>query len=131
MEQSPSQPESRNPSRDSRVLHGDAPAGRCGTERMVETAGSAGASAGWRDVLPVAGTATLGPDGRVLAAAHRDLEKLRAEGRFRDDLFYRLNVFPIHVPPLRARKEDIAPLLDHFVAKYSRRMGKRFAHIDR
>jgi transcriptional regulator with GAF, ATPase, and Fis domain len=84
-----------------------------------------------REYQRVGGTLTIAADVRVLAATHRDLEKLRGEGRFRDDLFYRLNVFPIRVPPLRERREDIAPLLEHFVEKYSRRSGRRFAHVDR
>jgi len=61
---------------------------------------------------------------RLVAATNGDLWKLISEKRFRSDLYYRLNVFPIHVPPLRDRTEDIPLLLRHFVAKYSARMGK-------
>jgi formate hydrogenlyase transcriptional activator len=84
-----------------------------------------------REFERVGGTETLRADVRVVAATHRDLDRLRSDGRFRDDLFYRLNVFPIRVPPLRERKEDIGALLDLFVRRYSRRAGKTFAHIDR
>jgi formate hydrogenlyase transcriptional activator len=79
----------------------------------------------------VGGTETLEADVRVVAATNRDLERLRAEGRFRDDLYYRLNVFPIRLPPLRERREDVEPLLEHFVALHARKAGKRFGHIDR
>jgi len=79
----------------------------------------------------VGGTQTLAADVRVVAATNRDLNHLREEGRFRDDLYFRLNVFPIRIPPLRDRREDIEPLLRHFVGVYSRKIGKRFATIDR
>lgn len=58
-------------------------------------------------------------DVRVIAATNRDLEQLVAEGKFRQDLYYRLNVIPIYIPPLRERREDIAPLIEHFIRKYS------------
>ena len=63
-------------------------------------------------------------DVRVIAATHRDLRARTAEGVFREDLFYRLNVFPIRVPPLRDRREDIAPLIEHFVRRYAAQTGK-------
>jgi two-component system nitrogen regulation response regulator NtrX len=61
----------------------------------------------------------------VIAASNRDLPALIAEGRFRDDLYYRLNVIPIEVPPLRERREDIAILVDHFLALFCAENGKR------
>ncbi|HLK90044.1 MAG TPA: sigma-54 dependent transcriptional regulator [Polyangia bacterium] len=66
----------------------------------------------------VGGNVTLRTDVRVLAATHRDLPQRIAEGLFREDLYYRLNVIPVHVPPLRARPEDIPSLLAHFVRKH-------------
>jgi two-component system, NtrC family, response regulator AtoC len=64
-------------------------------------------------------------DVRIVAATHRDLARLVADGAFRADLFYRLNVFPIHLPPLRARKEDIAPIAARAVERFARRLGRR------
>ena len=69
----------------------------------------------------VGGTRSLRVDARVVVATNRDLEREIANGRFRQDLYYRLNVVAIRVPPLRERKEDIAPLVRHFVEKYVRR----------
>ncbi len=63
-------------------------------------------------------------DVRIIAATHRDLRKLVNEGVFREDLYYRLKVFPIHIPPLRERKEDIGPLIDHFINKFNLETGK-------
>jgi formate hydrogenlyase transcriptional activator len=74
-------------------------------------------------------TRTTKVDVRLVAATHRDLEGMMAENRFRSDLYYRLNVFPIRIPPLRERREDIPPLVRHFVEKYARRMGKRIESI--
>jgi two-component system response regulator HydG len=67
---------------------------------------------------PVGSSKTTTVDVRVIAATNRNLEEEMAQGRFREDLFYRLNVFPIHVPPLRERKEDIQPLAEFFLTKY-------------
>src|SRR6201997_1172560 len=72
---------------------------------------------------------TLRVNVRVVAATNGDLWKLISEKRFRSDLYYRLNVFPIHVPPLRDRTEDIPLLVRHFVAKYAARMGKMIDRI--
>lgn len=63
-------------------------------------------------------------DVRIIAATVKDLEKEVREGRFRDDLFYRLNVLPLKIPPLRERKEDIPLLVDHFISKFSQSLGK-------
>jgi len=72
-----------------------------------------------REFERVGGAESIKTDVRVIAATNRDLEELIAEGEFREDLYYRLNVFPIHVPPLRERKADILLLADFFVEKYS------------
>lgn len=68
-------------------------------------------------------------DVRIISATNHDLEKLMKEEKFRQDLYYRLNVIRIHVPPLRERKEDIPPLVDHFIRKYSEKEGKAIEDI--
>jgi Nif-specific regulatory protein len=73
-----------------------------------------------REFTRLGGTATLKADVRLITATHRDLEKLVADGPFRDDLYYRLNVFPIYLPPLRERKTDITLLAEHFLEKYAK-----------
>ncbi|HYZ85621.1 MAG TPA: sigma 54-interacting transcriptional regulator, partial [Bryobacteraceae bacterium] len=70
-------------------------------------------------------TRTMRTNVRVIAATHRNLEQMIDGGAFRIDLYYRLNVFPISVPPLRDRKADIPPLVWHFVQKYSEQLGRR------
>jgi len=72
----------------------------------------------------VGGHETLVSNARIIAATNRNLEKLVTEGKFREDLYYRLNVVTISIPPLRERKEDIPELVVYFISKYSRKYGK-------
>ncbi len=74
---------------------------------------------------PVGSSRTRQTDVRVIAATNRDLSMAVQEGQFRTDLYYRLNVFPIHIPPLTQRGDDIRLLAEHFLAKFSKRMGRR------
>jgi len=74
---------------------------------------------------PVGGTTRIKVDARVLAATNKDLQSEIRSGRFREDLYFRLNVIPIFVPPLRDRQEDIALLADHFMADFAREYGRR------
>jgi transcriptional regulator with GAF, ATPase, and Fis domain len=73
----------------------------------------------------VGGSEAIRVDVRIIAATHRDLSAMVQTGGFRQDLYYRLNVFPINVPPLRDRKDDIPLLVSHFAAHYAERLGKR------
>jgi Nif-specific regulatory protein len=82
-----------------------------------------------REFERVGAATPIKADVRIIAATNRDLEALIAEGRFRQDLYYRLNVFPIHVPPLRERRSDILLLADYFVEKHSRRNHKSVRRI--
>ena len=82
-----------------------------------------------RSVRPVGGTAEVGIDVRVIAATNRDLERQVAENCFREDLYYRLNVIPIVVPPLRERREDVPLLVNHFVKKYAKSAGRNIAQV--
>jgi two-component system response regulator PilR (NtrC family) len=77
----------------------------------------------------VGGLEEIDADIRVIAATNQDLAKLVAEGRFREDLYYRINVIPVKLPPLRERQEDIALLAEHFLAKYTQQMGKPITAI--
>jgi len=72
----------------------------------------------------VGGTEEVSADIRVIAATNRDLPKQVGEGKFREDLFYRLNVIPVKIPALRDRGEDVQLIADHFLAKYTREMNK-------
>ncbi|MBT3380452.1 MAG: sigma 54-interacting transcriptional regulator [Lentisphaerae bacterium] len=76
-----------------------------------------------REFERVGGDRTIQADVRVIAATHRDLPRMVADGTFREDLWFRLNVFPIHLPPVRERKGDIPSLLRHFVERKAREMG--------
>ncbi len=78
----------------------------------------------------VGGNRSIRADVRVLAASNRDLQNAIAERTFRTDLFYRLNVFPIEVPPLRERKEDIRLLVEYFIDRYGSQVGKKIRGID-
>ncbi|HSO22111.1 MAG TPA: sigma-54 dependent transcriptional regulator [Chondromyces sp.] len=78
----------------------------------------------------VGGTETIALDVRVISASNRDLANMVAEGAFRQDLFYRLVVFPIALPPLRDRREDIPLLVEHFLEKHARDAGKRVTRVE-
>ena len=77
-----------------------------------------------REFERLGSTRTTSVDVRLVAATHRDLERMMADGQFRSDLYYRLNVFPIEIPPLRERPEDIPLLVRHFVHRFAGRMGR-------
>jgi len=77
----------------------------------------------------VGGTKDISVDARIIVATNRDLRKMVEENSFRKDLFYRLNVIPVHIPPLRHRKEDIPLLARYFLEKYNREIGKHFTRI--
>ena len=76
-----------------------------------------------RELERVGGNETIKVDVRLVSATNRNLEKMIEEGEFREDLYYRLNVFPINLPPLRDRFDDLPPLVQHFIAKFARQMG--------
>jgi formate hydrogenlyase transcriptional activator len=84
-----------------------------------------------REFERVGGNRTIRTDVRVIAATNRNLEKEVADGRFRMDLYYRLNVFPVHVPALRERVDDIPVLVDYFASRLASRMGKRIRQIEK
>ena len=84
-----------------------------------------------REFQRVGSNLTLRTDVRLIAATHHDLEEAMKKGRFREDLYYRLNVITIHLPPLRERKEDIPLLIDHFLKKYSRENQKEVSDVSK
>jgi len=84
-----------------------------------------------REFQRVGGNESLKADVRIVAATNRNLEAAIAKGEFREDLFYRLNVFPIEVPPLRQRKEDIPLLVEYFVDRYASKAGKKITGISK
>lgn len=82
-----------------------------------------------RRLQRVGGTKAIELDVRVVSASNRDLNQLVSDGRFRQDLFYRLVVFPIELPPLRERREDVPALVEHFLAKYAADAGQRIERV--
>lgn len=82
------------------------------------------------EIQRIGSTESINVDVRIVAATNRDLERMISQGKFREDLFYRLNVFPIHNLPLRERPEDIPVLIKHFAKVYSERMGRNITHIN-
>jgi DNA-binding NtrC family response regulator len=83
-----------------------------------------------REFEPLGAERTEKVDVRVIAATNRDLRQMVSEGKFQEDLYYRLNVIPIEIPPLRERREDIPGLVEHFLRKHAQRTGKRVNGID-
>jgi DNA-binding NtrC family response regulator len=83
-----------------------------------------------REFEPLGAERTQKVDVRVIAATNRDLKQMVSEGKFQEDLYYRLNVIPIGIPPLRERREDIPVLIDHFVDKHRQRTGKRIDRVE-
>jgi Nif-specific regulatory protein len=84
-----------------------------------------------REFERLGGTQTIKIDVRIICATHRNLEEMVKNGQFREDLFYRINVFPILIPPLRDRKDDLPLLIDHFIHKFNRINHKKIKGINR
>jgi DNA-binding NtrC family response regulator len=83
-----------------------------------------------REFEPLGAERTERVDLRIIAATNRDIRQMVTDGKFQEDLFYRLNVIPIVIPPLRDRRDDIPPLVEHFVRKHAQRTGRRIERID-
>ncbi len=83
-----------------------------------------------REVHPLGAASPMAVNVRVVAATHQDLDRRVADGRFRQDLFYRLNVIAVRVPPLRERPDDLRPLVGHLIAKHARRLGRAGPQVD-
>jgi len=83
-----------------------------------------------REFEPLGAERTQSVDVRVIAATNRDLKQMVGEGKFQEDLYYRLNVIPIVIPPLRERPDDLRVLIDHFVEKHRQRIGRRIERVD-
>jgi transcriptional regulator with GAF, ATPase, and Fis domain len=83
-----------------------------------------------REFEPLGAERTQRVDVRVIAATNRDLKQMVSDGKFQEDLYYRLNVIPIEIPPLRERREDIPVLVEHFVDKHRQRTGKKIERVD-
>src|SRR5262249_42701521 len=84
-----------------------------------------------REFERIGGSKVIKANVRVIAATNRDLQSLIDAGTFRSDLYYRLNVFPVEVPPLRKRKEDISLLVRYFIERYANKTGKRISGINK
>ena len=84
-----------------------------------------------REFERMGGSRPIRTDVRLVAATNRDLPAAIADGAFRSDLYYRLNVFPIHIPPLRERKSDVRLLVEYFIDRFSSKTGKKIRHLDR
>ena len=84
-----------------------------------------------REFEPLGAERTQRVEVRVVAATNRDLKQMVTEAKFQEDLYYRLNVIPIEIPPLRDRREDIPMLIEHFVEKHRQRSGKRIDRVER
>ncbi len=83
-----------------------------------------------KEILPIGASTPIKVEVRIIAATNHDLKKAVEEGRFREDLYYRLNVFNIEIPPLRERREDIPLLVDHFIRLHNRELKKNFKGVD-
>jgi transcriptional regulator with PAS, ATPase and Fis domain len=83
-----------------------------------------------KEVLPVGATTPVKVDVRILTATNRDLKKEIEAGRFREDLYYRLNVIELHISPLRDRREDIPPLVEHLIHRHNQELKKAYKGVD-